>query len=91
MDKNDNIAISIEDKAKLLRETVFPSIEVDLSDILDFIYPRSLEIENRLSIDEIYAAYVRTKPDKAPGTNNIPNRIVHILAKSRITLLERLF
>jgi len=72
--------------------SLFPRpIEADLSDILDFTYPRPLETENRLSIDEIYAACVRTKPDKAPGTNNIPNRIVYILAKSRITLLERLF
>ena len=71
---------------------MFPKpIEVDLSDIANYSYPIPLEVEDKLTIEEISAAYLRLKPDKALEPNNIPNRIIHILVKSRITLLERLF
>ena len=67
------------------------SIETELSDILNYRYPRPLEMEDRLSTDEILVAYLRTKSDKAPGPDGIPNRVIHLLARSRIALLERLF
>ena len=85
-------AISLKEKAAFLREYAFTRpIKVDLSDIIDYRYPRPLEIENRLTTDEILAAYLRTKPNKAPGPDEIPNLVIHLLARSRITILERLF
>jgi hypothetical protein len=91
-DTNGRLAISIEDKASLLRETAFPKpIEADLHDITNYIYAKPLEMEDKLDTSEIYRACLRTKPDKAPGPDNIPNRVIHILAKNRITLLKRLF
>ena len=66
-------------------------IEIDLSDIIDYSYPIPLEVEDKLTIEEILATYLRLKPDKALKPYNIPNRIIYILVRSRITLLERLF
>ena len=84
--------ISLEDKAKILKGIVFSKpIEVDLSDIANYSYPIPLEIEDKLTIEEILAIYLRLKPNKALGPDNIPNRIIYILVRSRIILLERLF
>ena len=48
-------------------------------------------MEDRLSINEILVACLRIKPDKAPGPDGILNKVIHLLARSRITLLKRLF
>ena len=85
-------AISLEEKAAFLREHAFTRpVEADLSDIIDYSYPRPLVVEDRLSTDEILAACLRTKPNKAPGPDEIPNLVIYLLARSRITILERLF
>ena len=62
-----------------------------MNDILGYRYPKPLAIEDRLSTEEVATAYLRTKPDKALGPDGIPNRVIHLLAISRIALLERLF
>ena len=85
-------AVSLKEKATLLQRYAFSKpLEVDLSDIVDYRYPKPLETEDRLSTEEILAACLRTKPDKAPGQDGIPNRIIHLLARNRILLVERLF
>ena len=90
--KNGDSAISLKEKAVFLREHAFSRpIEADLSDIVDYSYPSPLETEDRLTTDEVLAACLRTKPDKAPGPDGIPNRVIHLLARSRIALIERLF
>ena len=76
----------------MLREHAFSRpIEAELGDTLNYRYPKPLEIEDRLTTDEILAACLRIKPDKALGPDGIPNRVVYLLARSRIALLERLF
>ena len=90
--KDGNTATSIKEKAAFLREHAFSRpIEADLSDIINYRYPKPLEMEDRLTTDEVLAACLRTKPDKAPGPDGIPNRVIQLLARSRIALLERLF
>ena len=90
--KDGDSTISLKEKAAFLREHAFlRPIEADLSDIIDYSYPSPLEIEDRLTTDEILAACFRTKPDKTPGPDRIPNRVIYLLAKSRIALIERLF
>ena len=66
-------------------------MKVELSDILNYKYSKLLEIKDRLSTDEILIAYLRTKPNKILGLDKILNKVVHLLARSRIALLERLF
>ena len=90
--REGDTAISLKEKATFLREHAFSRpLEADLSDILNYRYPKPLETEDRLSTEEILAACLRTKPDKAPGHDGIPNRIIHLLARSRIALIGRLF
>ena len=90
--KRDETATSLKEKAAFLREHAFSkSIDADLSDIPYYRYPNPLNTEERLSIEEIQYAYLRTKPDKAPGLDKIPNRVIHLLARNRIALIERLF
>ena len=84
--------ISLKEKVVFLREYAFSRpIEADLGNIPNYRYPRPLRTEDRLSSDEILAACLRTKPNKAPGPDGIPNRVIYLLARSRIALLERLF
>ena len=64
---------------------------VDLNDISTYRYNNPLETQEEISIKEIQRACLRTKLDKAPGPDQIPNRVIHILARQRITLLKTLF
>ena len=90
--KDGIIAISATEKSQLLRAEAFPEPrEAELDDILTYNYPDPLETSEEISIDEIQRASLRTKPDKALGQDGIPNRVLHILARHRITLLQRLF
>ena len=85
-------AISATEKSQLLRAEAFPEPrEAELDDILTYNYPDPLETPEKISIDEIQRASLRTKPDKASGQDGIPNRVLHLLARHRITLLQRLF
>ena len=85
-------AVSLKEKAAFLRRHAFSKpLEADLSDILDYRYPKPLEIEDRLSTEEVRAACLRIKPEKALGPDGIPNRIIHLLTRNRISLIERLF
>jgi Reverse transcriptase (RNA-dependent DNA polymerase) len=85
-------AFSLKEKARLLRDTAFPKpIEADLTDTLNYTYPSPLETEGELSIEEIQTAWLKSKPDKAPGPDKVPNRIIHILIRNRINLLKRLY
>ena len=88
----EETAISLEEKAAYLREHAFSTpIRAELGDTLNYRYSKPLGIEDRLSIEEVLAAYLRTKLDKAPGPDGISNKVIHLLARSRIALLERLF
>ena len=85
-------AVSTEEKSTLLRQEAFPTPrEATISDIQTSKYPISLKIQDEISIDEIKRASLRTKPDKATGQDQIPNRVIHILARQRTSLLKTLF
>jgi len=85
-------AISLREKAAFLREHAFKRpIEAELSDIIDYSYSNPLKTEDKLTTEEIYAAYLRTKPNKAPGPDEIPNLVIYLLARSKLAILERLF
>lgn len=79
-------------KAELLRDTCFPPPpEVDLTDIEGFIYPQQITQDEEIAEREILKAISRTKKDKAPGPDDIPNRVVQILVREKTKLIKRLF
>jgi hypothetical protein len=85
-------AISVEEKSTLLRQEAFPAPrEATLIDIQTARYPTPLDTPDEISNDEIKHASLRTKSDKAAGPDQIPNRVIHILARHRDSLLKTLF
>jgi len=90
--KGDREAISTEEKSLILRQEAFPTPRnAALDDLSTYSYPRPLSTQGEITIEEIRGASQRTKPDKAPGPDQIPNRVIHLLARHRISLLQTLF
>jgi len=81
-----------ESKAKLLRDTCFPPPpEVDLDDIEGFHYPLRIPQQEEITEREILKAVNRTSKDKAPGPDELPNRVIQIVVRRRTPLIRRLF
>jgi Endonuclease-reverse transcriptase len=84
----DYTATTLQDKASLLREQAFKNpLPADLRDTFNYRYPKPLSTDETVTLEEVQAACLRTRPDKAPGPDGIPNRVIHLLARQRITLL----
>jgi exonuclease III len=79
-------------KAALLKTVHFPPpVEADLDDLRGYIYPQEAEMPSQLTEMEVTSAILATARDKAPGPDDIPNRVLHrIVAVSPATLV-RLF
>lgn len=77
MKPNGELAYQAEEKAETLRQSFFPPpISANLSDINGYEYPPSIECPE-IMLHEIEKAVRRAAPNKAPGTDNIPNGILH--------------
>jgi len=64
-------------KSKALKESFFPQPpNADLSDMVNFQYPNPLA-SPEITKEEIRRAILKAPPKKAPGTDNIPNHILH--------------
>jgi len=84
-------AIGIKEKANLLRTTAFSKAkEANLEDIRDFHYPPPIESDLDLLNDEILGVGLKTLKDSAPGPDGIPNRVIHLVLRERIHLLQPL-
>ena len=82
----------VELKARLLRDICFlPSLEVDLSDIKGFCYPSAISQQEEITEKEILKAVNRTSKDKAPGPDELPNRVIQLVVQEKTTLIRRLF
>ena len=84
-------AIGIKEKANLLRTIAFSKAkEANLEDIRDFYYPPPIESDLDLPNDEILGVGLKTLKDSAPGPDGIPNRVIHLVLRERIHLLQPL-
>jgi hypothetical protein len=89
---NERVAQDIRSKAELLRDTLFPPpAAADLSDIPGYEYPEPVEVPAELSIEEVRRAILKTKKDNAPGPDEIPNRVIHLIVHYSPGLIMRLF
>ena len=80
-----------EDKAETLRQSFFPSpLEADLSDINGYEYPQSTECPE-ITPPEIEKAMRGAAPNKAPGTDDITNGILHQTLDILLPTLHKLF
>ena len=73
------VATGVEDKIRLLRKECFPQpLDADLADIETARYPQPLQDKGGVTPEEIGEAIWKLKPDKAPGTDVITNRVVKL-------------
>jgi hypothetical protein len=79
-------------KAKALAERFFPPpLPVDLSDIPEAAYGDPINVAQEVTEDEILNAVARVAPDKAPGPDAIPNRLLKECGKALAPTLRRVF
>jgi ribonuclease HI len=85
------LACQAEEKAETLRQSFFPRPrQADLSDINGYEYPQPIECPE-ITMPEIEKAVRRAAPNKAPGTDNIPNGILHQTLDILLPHLHKLF
>jgi exonuclease III len=86
--RQTGIANTLAEKIEILRELFFPrSLEADLSDIPSTVYPEPLTTRQEITSREIQEALRWVASDKAPGEDQIPNRV---LQKVQEWLIPRL-
>ena len=85
------LAHQAEEKAETLRQSFFPPpLGADLSDINGYEYPPPIECPE-ITLHEIVKAVRRAAPNKAPGTDDINNGILHQTLDTLLPSLHRLF
>ena len=90
--KGQITATRIEEKVEILHQECFPPPSpVDLDDIKGFRYSKQLPCQSKISEDDITRVIWRLKPDKAPGNDEITNRIVKLAVKTLGKQWARLF
>ena len=73
----ENNAATIEQKQTELRKTFFLKPPcADLRDINDTVYPQEVTYEPQITIRQIREAINRLSPNKAPGPDEITNRVL---------------
>lgn len=96
LEKGGRTAISTEEKVEIFYQECFPEPpRVDLSDIEGASYTHQLdnqpEANWEVTAEEQSNAIANTKPDKAPGDDSLPNRVIKLLASVIGEQLRRLF
>ena len=80
MKGRDSIAITVEEKTKVIFKEYFLSpLTVDTSDIENFRYPKPIEEDGPITEREIQRAINKAAPDKALGPNGYTNRALRQL------------
>ncbi|KFY28958.1 hypothetical protein V491_00241 [Pseudogymnoascus sp. VKM F-3775] len=91
MKPDGELAHYAEEKAETLRQFFFPlPLRADLSDINGYKYPLPIECPE-ITLQEIVKAVRRAAPNKAPGTDDIINGILHQTLDILLPSLHRLF
>jgi hypothetical protein len=77
----DSQLTTVEDKARALYERFYLVTEADLGDITDIEFqdePHSaaLAMSQLVTYEEVHSIVRKVKPDKCPGTDEIPNRFL---------------
>ena len=91
MKPDRELACQAEEKAETLRQAFFPRpLQADLSDINGYKYPQPIEYPE-ITISEIDKAVHRAAPNKALGTDNITNGILHQTLDILLPHLYKLF
>ena len=91
MKPDGELAHQAEEKAETLRQSFFPPpFGADLSDINGYDYPSPIECPE-ITPQEIEKAVRRAAPNKAPGTDDIPNAILHQTVDILLPSLHKLF
>ena len=89
---NNRTANTFTEKAEVLKEAFFPAPpEADLSDLEGYYYPEAKACPIKITKQEVLAAIRRPNPDKAPGPDGIPNRILQACAEKLSDMLTPLF
>ena len=79
-------AVTNEQKAAALKKAFFPKPPpADLSDIASTTYPQEVPYEHQITIRQIREAVNRLAPNKAPGPDEIANRVL----KETLPVIER--
>jgi hypothetical protein len=85
------LARQAQEKAETLRQSFFPPpMRANLADIDGFEYPKPYECPE-ITSSEIERAIRKAAPNKMPGTDNIPNNILHQTLDLILPHLQRLF
>ena len=83
---------NLQDKLQALARKFFPEpILADTSDIGLSEYPEPLETNEEIQEKEVYEAIRHTANDKAPGPDQIPNRILKLIEKWLTPHLLKIF
>jgi ribonuclease HI len=91
MKPDGELAHQAEEKAETLRQSFFPPpLKADLSDIDGYEYPQPTECPE-ITPQEIVKAVRRAAPNKAPGTDDITNGILHQTLDIILPCLHKLF
>ena len=91
MKPDGSLAHRAEEKAETLRQFFFPPPHrADISYIDGFQYPPAIECPE-ITSREIENAVRRAAPNKAPGTDGIPNVILHQTTPILLPYLHKLF
>jgi hypothetical protein len=91
MKPDGELAHQAEEKAEILRQSFFPSpLRADLSDIDEYEYPQPIECPE-ITPQEIVKAVRRAAPNKAPGTDDVTNGILHQTLDILLPSLHKLF
>ena len=73
----ENDAVSHQQKTEVFQKTFFPHLPpADVSDIGSTIYPNEVEYLPPFTIRQIRTAINQLSPNKAPGPDEIPNKIL---------------
>ena len=79
-------------KAAILAERFFPQdLQADLTDILTEALPSAIQINRSVSREDVIEVARKLPPDKAPGPDQIPNRVIKACLELLANHLAHLF
>ncbi|KAI1005378.1 hypothetical protein K3495_g2839 [Podosphaera aphanis] len=92
-DKEGNVWIEDTDKARVMAQHFFPlPVQAEIQDIAGTIYPEELAIiPSTITEAEVEEAIGKLPSDKAPGPDEIPNRLLKECRKTLSKALVELF
>lgn len=91
-DKQGILVSETLEKMEVLQEAFFPKPpEADLSDTQGYMYPAARGDWVPITEHEVRTAIQMVPPNKAPGEDQIPNRVLKIAQESHVPILTTVF